>query len=335
MSPTRQPTSRAERMMGLAALLALVLLTQWLWRRQARVHAAVLAAGGSVVEAGQDASRPHQAAALLSNHLPDVFAPLSPIESFGPDDLSDKINGRAELYLAAGFVRLDAQRFARLDDPSLWMEVYVYDMGALPNAFSVHSAQRRENSEPLDLGPLAQRTPNALFLVQGRHYVEMIGSAESAGLLDGMTAFARKMVAGMPSETPEFAEPKLFPKEHLDENSIMMHAANGLGFERFDRLFTATYREGGAELTAFLSARDDAAEAAALAKAFVNYLLENGGSEEEGAALVAGARVINLFGTYDIVFSRGRVVAGVHQAESLELAEYLAHRVSRALSDEP
>ena len=57
--------------------------------------------------------------------------------------LSDKINGKAELYLAAGFARLETQRFALTDNPGQWMERYLYDMGQHANAFSVFSAQRR------------------------------------------------------------------------------------------------------------------------------------------------------------------------------------------------
>ena len=54
---------------------------------------------------------------------------------------------------------------------------------------------------------------------------------------------------------------------------------------------------------------------------------QNGGTEEEPSDGTLWARVINMFGTFDIVFSRGRIVAGVHQAESRELAESLAARL--------
>lgn len=321
--------------MGLAVLLALVLLGRWIWNRQFDFNPAV-AVGVPSAPAGRTprASLAGGTASPLSNYLPDVFAPLSPLESFGPEDLADKIDGRAELYLSSGFVRLDAQRFARVDDPSLWMEVYVYDMGSAPLAFAVHSAQPRDDSESLDLAPFARGTPNALFLVHGRYYLELIGSAESEALRNDMIAFARNLLRRVPADSARMVEPALFPRHRLDEDSIMLLASDGLGFDRFDRLFTATYREDGAELTAFLGARDSAAEAAALAKAFADYLLENGGTEEEPSDGTLWARVINMFGTYDIVFSRGRIVAGVHQAESRELAEILASRLYSELPAE-
>jgi hypothetical protein len=42
---------------------------------------------------------------------PPGQSPLSPAETFDAATLSDKINGKAELYLSAGFVRLHSQRF--------------------------------------------------------------------------------------------------------------------------------------------------------------------------------------------------------------------------------
>ena len=65
--------------------------------------------------------------------------------------LSDKINGKAELYLAAGFERLECRRFALADDPAGWLERFVYTMRAAPGAFAVYSQQRRPQAQPLTL----------------------------------------------------------------------------------------------------------------------------------------------------------------------------------------
>ncbi len=78
--------------------------------------------------------------------LPPGMVPLTSPEIFDPQTLSDKINGKAELYLSAGFVGLASQRFKDKAGSNLWMEAYIYDMGNGQNAFSVFSAQRREGA---------------------------------------------------------------------------------------------------------------------------------------------------------------------------------------------
>jgi len=76
--------------------------------------------------------------------LPKGIQPLTETEIFDARNLSDKIDGKAELYLSAGFTRLVSQRFRDERATDLWMEAFVYDMGNNQNAFSVFSAQRRK-----------------------------------------------------------------------------------------------------------------------------------------------------------------------------------------------
>ena len=108
--------------------------------------------------------------------LPQGLAPLTPSEIFDTQNLSDKINGKAELYLSAGFARLVSQRFQAESASDLWIEVFIYDMANGQNAFSVFSAQRREDGVSLDITPHSYRTSNALFMVHGSYYAEIIAS---------------------------------------------------------------------------------------------------------------------------------------------------------------
>jgi len=76
-------------------------------------------------------------------------------ETFTADNLYDKVDGKADLYLTAGFVGLQCQRLALKATNDVWMEWFVYDMGTLPQAFSVFSLQRRAEAQTLDLTPFA------------------------------------------------------------------------------------------------------------------------------------------------------------------------------------
>jgi hypothetical protein len=116
--------------------------------------------------------------------LPEVsgFTPLAPIESYGPENLSDKIDGRAELYLSAGFQEMSCRSFTLSEAENAHVEVFVYDMGSAQNAYAVFSSQRRPGSADIPLTANAYATGNALFFSQARFYVEIVGDRDSAAL---------------------------------------------------------------------------------------------------------------------------------------------------------
>ena len=85
--------------------------------------------------ASNDGAASHAALTESIIPLPPGIIPLSPSEAFDAQTLSDKINGKAELYLSAGFVSLRSQRFKDKNGLDFWVEVYVYDMDKGQNAF--------------------------------------------------------------------------------------------------------------------------------------------------------------------------------------------------------
>jgi hypothetical protein len=135
-------------------------------------------------EAGQWQAQSAPAADLPAEASEAGFAslglrPLTPPETYNAETLSDKIDGKAELYLAAGFSSLQTQRLAPDASNDAFLERYVYDMKRYRNAFAVFSNQRRPEREPLNLTPDAYRAANGLFMVHGHFYVEIIASDTS------------------------------------------------------------------------------------------------------------------------------------------------------------
>ncbi len=135
----------------------------------------------------------------------DGVEPLSPAETYGADTLSDKINGKAELYLNAGFKSLETRRFALTDDKARWMERYVYDMGDHLNAFSVYSVQRRSDGLVLEITPHAYLSSNGLFMVHGPYYLEIIASEASEVVQKQLKALGEAF-AKQHSVTPDTIE---------------------------------------------------------------------------------------------------------------------------------
>ena len=68
--------------------------------------------------------------------LPSQIMPMSSLESYWPSSLFEAINGQADLYLKAGFVRLKTQRLKLIADSSKWFEINIYQMNRHLSAFA-------------------------------------------------------------------------------------------------------------------------------------------------------------------------------------------------------
>jgi hypothetical protein len=265
--------------------------------------------------------------------LPEGLLPLSPPELFDAENLSDKINGKAELYLSAGFIRLQAQRFKVQENQDVWFEAYVYDMGAGQNAFAVYSAQRRDDAQSADLTHYSYRADNALFFVHGAYYVEIIASATGPQTLAPMESFAGAFIRHKGAEKKSITAENLFPKAGLLESSISLIATDAFGFVRFDRVFTAVYKLDDSEIMVFLSNRKSNDNAVKLAQAYFDFLLAFDGLEVQTDLPVKGARMVDILETFEIIFSQGPYVAGVREAEDKDHARELAMRLVKKLNE--
>jgi hypothetical protein len=320
---------KLETRLSMAVMAILVVVGAGVFLRQFQINPAVIALRpeSRQFELPLESNR-----SVLIDTTGSGMQPFSPPERFGPDTLYEKINGRADLYLSSGFVSLDTQRFAMAGAAGAWVELFVYDMATPANAFSVFSMQRREGARADDTVPNAYRTENALFMTRANFYLELIGTDVSAGLQQAMGLLARRFAeahgdvatAGAPGVD-------LFPAEGFQADSLQLIAANAFGYEQLDRVYASEYLTGGSRLTAFVSDRQSAEAASALADAYRQTLLSYGAAPVDAPPPADGAAVIQFFDTYEIVFSRGRYLAGVHEAGSLEAAGALAGRLAAHL----
>jgi hypothetical protein len=335
MSRTRSQPATTETIVSLLVLTVLVVTAAGVFIKQSRYDASLFHPVELQITPADSSSSSADGVLDLQAYLPDGMTPLTSPEAFGTDTLSDKINGKAELYLSAGFVNLQCQRFAVTGRPDLWVELFLYQMGNAHNAYAVFSAQRRADAVQVPLTRHAYRTPNGLFFVQGSDYVEIIAATAVPELTEKLMLLGGGLIRGRPAAATQLDELVLLPAENLDENTITLLAADVFGFDRLDNVLVASYHPhaGSVPLTAFVSLRGTDAEAAQLADAYHRFLLENGGSDVPLEVALPGGRCLQLFDTFEVVFSRGRLLAGVHEAASREGAQALAARLYQHLAE--
>jgi Family of unknown function (DUF6599) len=258
--------------------------------------------------------------------------PLSSAENYTRDTLSDKIDGKADLYLAAGFQGLACRRFTLAGVKNRWLERLVYDMGSLRNAYTVFSFQGRQDIEPLDLTPFGYRAGNGLFFVHGPFYVEIIGSEDSPEMHKGLKTLAAAFIATHPVKTEDLAELRLLPADHRVAGLVKLAARGAFGIDGLDGIFTAAYARGQAEALAFVSRRATPAEAEALAAKFDAFWLDYGGQEVAPPADLPGARIVLILDNHEIVLAQGDYLMGVHEATDLQFGLELVKQLQRRIT---
>jgi hypothetical protein len=322
----RQYSTR-ETCSGAAVLLCLTAVALGVFVRQSSFNPAVLVARNAGPSLTPGANLPSVVA-----ELPPELKLFGASESFTPANLYDKIDGKAELYLSAGFVQLRCQRFALKDAPDQWLEWFVYEMGGQPQAFSVFSLQRRTEGQPLSLAEFAYQTKNALYFVSGSNYVEAIASSPDEPLMNATRALAGRFVAANPAAAGSLPGMDLLPTEDLLAGSQTLQSADAFGFDQFKNVFTAQYKLDAVDVLAFVTSSPNAGTAAALRDAYRSFLLANGGREVESPANEAAGKPIEIMGTFEIVFSEGTFTAGIHAAPAIVPAEQLARRLHERLA---
>lgn len=351
----------AERALSLAVLAVLFALAAWMLTERGRLNPgvevflrapALKAAEGSAApgagggEAGlapaeQDAQAGGGKASGLAALLPDEIPglkPLTAVERFNPATLSDRIDGKAELYLAAGFSAMACRSY---QTGNTRIEAFLYRMKTPDAAFAVFSGQRRPGAAQSPLAKNAYLTENAIFFTSGADYLELI--ADRAGARVPLEALAKTLLAGLgggeggqaagKDGAAKAAPQDLFPRAGLKADSIRLAVADAFGCQGLTSVYTAEYDQSAGGVTLFLSRRKDGAEAAAQLALYGRFLADNGyGLNAKAAGAPEGAQVLAMEGSVEIVFVRGAMLAGVHDAPDLDTALRAAKALDGALS---
>lgn len=368
--------SSGQRLASLAVLALLCAIAAFLLARQPHLSPAVEVAlrapapkagvaapagtAGGTAPATEDATTPNAVgrgpttlAALLPDAAPGSKA-LAAAESFNPTTLSDKIDGKAEMYLAAGFAAMSCRSYQAQTNPPARVparvEVYLYRMKSVDAAFAVFSGQRRPGSAPSALARNAYLTENALFLTSGAHYLEVI--ADRAGTRPALEALAKAVLAALNTGEPtgdakSGAQPDaksaadlqpadLFPRAGLKADSLRLAVADAFGCQGLTSIYTAEYdaseNSAGGGAAALLSRRKDAAQAKAMLELYRHFLMDNGFVVQAAPNAPAGAVVLALEGIgVELLFTRGPWLAGVHEAPDLVAALRLAAALDAVL----
>lgn len=330
---------RLESAISILLLAVLLLIGLGVFIRQFDVDMGRFGIDTTTAGPSLEQTEPNTQEPALDALMPDGFKKLSETETYDAGNLYEKINGKAPLYTESGFVKLFTRRLISKDDENLWMELFVFDMAVIRNAFSIYSVQKRADALMFAFAKPkpCYRTSNGLYFVHGKFYVELIGSTESTVLDKAMAEIAVKFASQIAVDDAKIAEFALFPEEDFVPGSFKLYLANAFGFDGFTDIFTCRYKLGDQSITTFLSKRPDPRDAQTTVESYYNFLIENDAVDKPTANKTLkdiGAKVLDFYDTTEIIFAIGPFVGGIHEAENQKSAEELAARLFDKLNKE-
>ena len=332
---TQSPIRRCPRQSTISLIILLILLTiaAAIYRQQSRYDRWLFALDPNLLDtaAGSATTTPGVALNALRQTCQASSWAAGPIESFDPDNVYEKINGKDQTFFSFGFSALHVVTLSSPAQPDHSFEVFVYDMAEPHNAFGIFSHLRTDDppwSQPDVLGLAAA---NAVFFIKGQYYLSLIGSDTAEPLMTSLHATARNLLQLLPgsSKTPSVCD--VFPTTDLLAHGIGYNPSNFLATDFLDKVFTASYHIGPTELTCYLSDRQTSpASAHTLEKLSQFWSAAQAETIADQSSGSAGMLIVKLFDTYEIAFATGRFLGGITEAQDLQAARSLAQQLAQA-----
>jgi len=92
---------------------------------------------------------------------------------FDKDSLFDRVNGEAELFFPYGFKVLAYARYESKQNPKIAIDMDVYRVGSLLDAFGLFSIFRRKDDAGVSIGTGGTISPSQLFFYQDKYFVRL------------------------------------------------------------------------------------------------------------------------------------------------------------------
>jgi hypothetical protein len=225
---------------------------------------------------------------MLKKDLPDGWALVDGPQTYTKKTLFKHIDGQAELYFKYGFQKSIFGIYQSKKSREYQIELDIYDMGNVLQAFGVFSRFRNED-RPGGFGLESYLDDHSTLFYKGKYFVLLYATESNPSLL---TQWATKIASKIVDPSPPPKEIGYFPKNGLKPGSIQYFPEGLLGHQFLKRGFQGLYigkdkdkkvtedgtkaRTENKEFKLFLSIHKDSQEAMGALKAYKEDLSKKG-----------------------------------------------------------
>jgi hypothetical protein len=171
--------------------------------------------------------------------LPDGWALIDGPQTYTKKTLFKHIDGQAELYLKYGFQKSIFAIYQNRKNPKNQIELDIYDMENVLQAFGVFSRFRNED-RPGGFGLDSYLDDHSALFYKGKYFVLLYATESSPSALK---QWATKIASKIVDPSPPPKEISYFPKNGLKPGSIQYFPEGLLGHQFLKRGFQGIYIE--------------------------------------------------------------------------------------------
>lgn len=171
---------------------------------------------------------------------------------YDKETLSDRINGEAEFYFPYGFDRMAAARYSPSKSTGAGMDVEIYRMGSLLDAFGMFANYRQKEGRSLGIGAESNLSSSQLYLYKGRHFVHIQTTGSEDLKPDSMAECGMAVATRLPGDNGRPAELSAFDRPRITKGSERYLPQSLLGYDFLNRGIIADAELEGTALQVFL-----------------------------------------------------------------------------------
>lgn len=224
------------------------------------------------------------------------------------ETLSERIDGEAELYFPYGFDRMAAARYASEKNPGAGMDVEIYRMGSLLDAFGLYANYRQKEGRVLPVGAESNLSGSQLVLYQDRYFVHIQITGTDAADTDLLADCARTLASRMPGKRDRPSELSVLDRPDVVKGTERYLPQSLLGYNFLNKGIMTDAVLKGMNLQIFLL-KGTTSESASVAFNRYRSQLTQEKNEPEGKSMAFLEGVDPLYGPV-IVLKKGSCLAG-------------------------
>jgi len=176
---------------------------------------------------------------IRTKEIPDGWALIEGPRTYTKKTLFEHIDGQAELFFKYGYQKSVFAIYQSLKNRENQIELDIYDMGNVLQAFGIFSRFRNED-RPAGIGLDSYFDDHSAFFYEGKYFVMLYATVPNPSILKKWAMMISLRILDRSSQPKEI---HYFPKNGLKPGSIQYFPEGLLGHQFLKRGFQGTYIE--------------------------------------------------------------------------------------------
>lgn len=162
------------------------------------------------------------------------------VEVFNSENLFDRINGAAPLFIENNFQEMTSMEYKKGGD---YITIQAYRHATFEDAFGMYASERSTELEHLDIGGEAQGDAKSVFFFAGNIYVKMWTNSGD-DVMSILRTIGTELATKIDPNAGYPAIIKLFPEKNKVPYSEAYITSSYIGHEFLKSVYTAEYNNG-------------------------------------------------------------------------------------------